>query len=180
MIPNIRASRRRLTADPTIIVVGLFVFALDQIAKAAVVARLGPDASKHTIEVLGSLLRLSYVTNSGAAFGLFTDKTIVFAIIGCIAVPFFVFSRGFLEVDHPFLRFVMGLLLGGTLGNLVDRIRIGYVVDYIDFGLGATRFYTFNVADCAFVVGIIILSAYLLFWPDQHPADESVQKSEAS
>jgi signal peptidase II len=72
---------------------------------------------------------------------------------------------------------VFGMLLGGTLGNLLDRLRMGHVVDFVDVGIGSLRWPSFNVADSSFVVGIIILAVYLSFagdkteklHDDQHP-----------
>jgi len=109
------------------------------------------------------VFRLTQVQNTGSAFGLFPSQTIMLTIISIIAI----FGL-FLALRYQLLRNVraslsLGLLLGGSLGNLADRVRLGYVTDFIDIGLkDGWRFYTFNVADSAITVGAIVMSVALL------------------
>ena len=174
MSSSARSPLRRSPVDLGIIVVGLAILALDQWAKRQVVLGLGPGAPQSSIEVVGSYIRLAYTTNTGAAFGLFPERTIVFTVVALLAVPLLVFSRLFVPADSPVVRYSLGLLLGGTLGNLVDRLRLGYVVDFVDVGINQARWPSFNVADSAFVVGVAVLALYMLFW-----APEEVDRSEA-
>ena len=174
MSSSARPPSHRSPVDLGIIVVGLAILALDQLAKRQVVLGLGPGAPQNSVEVIGSYVRLAYTTNTGAAFGLFPERTVVFTVVALLAIPLLVFSRFFICVDSLLVRFCLGLLLGGTLGNLVDRLRLGYVVDFIDVGIEQARWPSFNVADSAFVVGVAVLALYMLLW-----APEEVDRSEA-
>jgi len=107
--------------------------------------------------------RITYVHNTGAAFGLLRGQSFaltIVAITGIVAllVYVFVFYRHFPWLDNMLTRFGLGLMLGGTLGNLIDRLSFGYVTDFIDFGYWPA----FNVADSAITVGVIIFAGSLL------------------
>lgn len=174
MSTSAHTTPRRTLFDFVILAVGLLVFALDQLTKHLVSQSLGPGAPQHSIEVVGTFLRFSYTTNSGAAFGMFPQGTAVFTAIAILAVPLLLFSRLLIDSDSPLIRFSLGLLLGGTLGNLADRLRLGYVVDFIDAGIGQLRWYSFNVADSAFVIGVAVLAVYMAFLaPDGERQDDS-------
>ena len=175
-----RPPLRRGIVDRGLVAVGLVVFVLDQLTKQVITQGLGPDAPQNSVEVAGSFLRLSYVTNTGAAFGLFPEGTVVFTLVALIAVPLLLFSRLFLAVDNLLVRLSLGLLLGGALGNLVDRLRLGYVVDFVDVGIEQLRWPSFNVADSAFVVGVAILALYMLFWTPTADEPRQSQSSAAS
>ena len=107
--------------------------------------------------------RISYIQNTGAAFGLFRGQSFsltIVAILGIILLFAYVF---FIHRRVPFLdnalgKIALGLVLGGTIGNLIDRLRFGYVTDFIDIGIWPT----FNIADSAVVVGTIIFAYTLL------------------
>ncbi len=146
------------------VALGLAVIALDQLTKWAIVQRFARDPWPFH-NVLGDLVRLTYTTNSGAAFGLFPDKTIVFTVVAIAVVPILLWALGQVG-DVPIARLSIGLLLGGTVGNLIDRVRSGAVVDFIDVGIGDLRWPAFNVADSAFVVGTIIMVAYIVLYGD--------------
>ncbi|MBI2941677.1 MAG: signal peptidase II [Chloroflexi bacterium] len=160
---------RRLV-EPVVVAVGAGIFVADQLTKLWITAALGPDGTRHQIDLLGEWFRLSYVTNTGAAFGLFQGKTPVLGLASLVAVPFLLFSARLFPAAPLLVRVSLGLLLGGTVGNLVDRVRLGYVVDFLDAGIGTLRWPSFNVADSSFVIGIAILASYLLFL--DRPADE--------
>ena len=146
---------------------GLVVATTDQLTKWWIVQRFANDPWP-VQNVLGDVVRLTYSLNTGAAFGLFRDQNGIFAIIALIVVPIILWALSRVG-DVPVARLSLGLLLGGTLGNLLDRIRSGAVVDFIDVGLGDARWYTFNVADSAFVVGTALMVGYLLLWGDEEP-----------
>ncbi len=107
--------------------------------------------------------RILYVTNTGAAFGLFQDKSffltlVAFAgIILILLLAFFSRRSSFLNAAAD--RFALGLILGGATGNLIDRLRIGHVTDFISIGIWPT----FNIADSAVTVGVILLACLFLF-----------------
>lgn len=149
--------------DPLVVALGLAVIALDQITKYLVVVNLGPDAPRNSVEIIGSYLRLVYITNTGAAFSIFSGQTSLLALFSAIAVPIILFGRRLFQLDGLVYRLGLGLLLGGTVGNLIDRVRLGYVVDFIDAGIGNLRWYVFNVADSGTVVGVLILVTAILF-----------------
>lgn len=137
------------------------VVVVDQLTKAWVVNAVPPGGS---LPVVGDLVRLVITHNTGAIFGLFRDQAGLFAVAS-IAV------FGLIMVYHarsgrsPWLTLTLGLLLGGALGNFIDRVRLGYVVDFVDSGIGDLRFYTFNVADAA-ISGAIVLLILLAIRPD--------------
>ncbi len=145
------------------------VFVADQISKAWLVSFLAPG---QRVDVLGDYVRLVHSQNNGALFGLFRDQAIVFAIVsvGVVgAIIWFHRSSG----RNTLLSVALGLLLGGALGNMADRFRIGYVVDFVDLGIGTLRWYTFNVADAA-ISGAILLLLLSTFVVDRaRPRPES-------
>lgn len=136
-----------------IIPVGIIV--LDQVLKAIVVMWLGPDAKMHRLEIAGDLLAFEYLENTGAAFGMLPDQTefLVAVSIVIVAACSFLMQREIKE--HPLAAFAIAVVVGGAIGNMIDRIRQGYVVDYISVG-GWPKF---NIADSAITIGIA-----LLFW----------------
>lgn len=125
----------------------------DQLTKAWILANVDPA---RPIEVVGDLLRLVLSRNTGALFGLFRDNATLFGLvsIGVIAALVWYHARSPRSIV---LSTALGLLLGGALGNLVDRLRLGYVVDFVDAGIGGLRFYTFNVADAAISTALLLL-----------------------
>lgn len=136
----------------------LLVIAADQSSKIGI--RAYPEGQ--SIFEAG-FFRLTHVHNTGAAFGLFQGQSFqltIVAIIGVIAILAyaFFFSRRFSFLENRLGKLALGLVLGGTAGNLVDRLRLGYVTDFIDVAIWPT----FNIADSAIVVGVILL-AYSLF-----------------
>ncbi|MBI2861534.1 MAG: signal peptidase II [Chloroflexi bacterium] len=140
--------------------IALAVFALDQAAKALAVNRLA--SYPFGVNVIGDFLKLTLSTNTGGAFGVLQGKTIFFTIVALAAIPFILYLSRELGDSQWVVRLTPGLLLGGAVGNLVDRIRLGYVVDFIDVGIGSLRWPTFNVADSAFVVGTAIIAIYFI------------------
>ena len=131
----------------------------DQLLKAWVVATF--DDARPT-ELLGDWLRIAITQNSGALFGLFRDQAGLFALFSLIVVGGIVWFHG-RAGRQLLLSIALGLLLGGAIGNLVDRIRLGYVVDFVDMGIGAWRFYTYNIADAAITTSIVMLIVLSLF-----------------
>jgi signal peptidase II len=131
------------------------VLVLDQATKWAASGRL---LLGQPVPVLGDVVRLTLVHNTGAAFGLFPGSRIPFIIISILAIGVVLYL--FLRESYRGLgnRILLGCILGGAVGNLVDRIRLGWVVDFIDVGIGSTRWPVFNVADSAVTLGVIFLA----------------------
>ena len=135
------------------------VVVLDQLSKAWLVANVAPG---EVMTVLGDWIRLVHHQNSGALFGLFRDQAILFGLIS-IGVVGLVIGYHARLARSLYVSLALGFLLGGAIGNLVDRLRLGYVVDFVDIGIGDLRFYTFNVADSAISTAIVLLVAVALF-----------------
>jgi signal peptidase II len=136
------------------------VVVLDQLTKAILVANLDPG---EVVAVLGDYVRLVFSQNTGALFGLFRDQALLFAAASIGVVGLIVYFHGQAE-RSLYLSIALGFLLGGAIGNMADRIRLGYVVDFVDIGIGGFRWYTFNVADAAISTAIVMLFA-LAFVP---------------
>ncbi len=135
------------------------VVVLDQIAKAWLVANVSPG---EVVNVVGDWVRFVFSQNSGALFGLFRDNAVLFGLVSLGVIGLIVAYHG-RSGRSLYLSIALGLLLGGAVGNLVDRLRLGYVVDFIDIGIGDWRFYTFNLADSAITCSILLLIAAALF-----------------
>jgi signal peptidase II len=133
---------------------------IDQLTKAWLASYLAPGQS---IDVLGDVVRLVHAQNTGGLFGLLRGQAVPFALVSLIVVGLIVVYHG-RSGRSPYLSITLGLLLGGALGNLIDRLRLGYVVDFVDAGLGSLRWYTFNVADAAISFAILLLLAASI-WP---------------
>ena len=129
------------------------VVVVDQATKALVTSSLQPGESR---PILGDLLRIVFSQNSGALFGLFKDNAVMFGIVSLGVIALIVAYHG-RTGGSTFMTVTLGLLLGGAIGNMLDRLRLGYVVDFVDGGIGSVRWYTFNVADAAISLAIVLL-----------------------
>ena len=144
-----------------------FIVAADQFTKYLTVANIPLYAD---VPFLPGLLQLTYVRNTGAAFSSFEGQQWLFALIflvftGLILYEYFKKSMGF----TPFERWCIAAIYGGGLGNMIDRVRMGYVVDMIETTF--MEFPVFNVADCFITCGCILMIAHLFlfnkdFWKD--------------
>ena len=131
------------------------VIAIDQLTKAIASSSL---LLGQPVALLGDTVRLTMVHNTGAAFGLFPGSRVPFIVISLLAIGVVVYL--FLRETYRSLanRILLGCILGGAIGNLADRVRMGYVVDFIDLGVGSLRWPVFNVADSAVTLGVIFLA----------------------
>ncbi len=145
---------------PALLLAGtaLVVYVADQVTKALVVAAIPFGARA---EVIGDVVLLWHVRNTGAAFSLFPGATWLFMLVTAGALVMIAYFHRAFRRRTPWIHVVLGVILGGTLGNLTDRLRFGYVVDFVSIGIGDVRWPAFNVADSAIVVGIGILVVYL-------------------
>lgn len=140
-------------------VVALLVIALDQWTKALVLRRW-PLPQTGEIELVGQWLAFTYVRNEGIAFGLFQGVPQLFTVTALLIVAGAIYVYLYqMPAGDRLLPVLLGLIVGGALGNVIDRVRFGYVVDFIKT-LGG-RFPVFNVADSAVVVGILIMAMYM-------------------
>jgi signal peptidase II len=126
----------------------------DQLSKLWVRAHLAPRESLNITERLS----LSYIENPGAALGLFANKTFLLIIISIAALLFILLFLRYLSPATTLSIVSIGLILGGAVGNLIDRLRFGYVIDFIDIRLwGNFHWPVFNIADAAITVGVFVL-----------------------
>ena len=143
----------------------------DQLSKAWVAANFRPapssgvpDAPGGPTRVIGDWVRIAVSHNDGGIFGLLGSSALVLGLASLVVIVAIVVYQARAGVlGHPLLTVALGLLLGGAVGNLVDRLRLGYVIDWVDMGIGSARWYTFNVADAAISIAIVLLLALGLF-----------------
>lgn len=152
---------------PILLAVGIVVLAVDQVTKALVVANMALGSS---VGVIGDVIMLWHVRNEGAAFSLFQGGTLLFLVVTVVALGMIVYFHRAFTGRSLWLQALLGLILGGTLGNFIDRLRQGYVTDFVSVGVGTVRFPTFNVADSSIVVGIGILVIVLMLLDRQREA----------
>nr|MDP9468150.1 signal peptidase II [Chloroflexota bacterium] len=119
-------------------------------------------ALNERVKLIGDLVQVWHVQNRGAAFSLFQGGSIVFLVVSVLSLGMVAYFHRSLRDRGWWVHLVLGVILGGTLGNFVDRLRQGYVTDWLSIGIGDLRWPTFNVADSSIVVGIGILVLYLL------------------
>ncbi|KHO62640.1 lipoprotein signal peptidase [Thermoanaerobacter sp. YS13] len=138
------------------IIIVAFVVLLDQVTKYLAVKYLMPIGS---YPVIKNFFHLTYVENKGAAFGMLQNKTLFFIVITVIVGAVLIYSMIKLPGNSVY-NYTLAMILGGAIGNLIDRVRLGYVVDFINF-----KFFpaVFNVADSFIVIGAIILGYLMIF-----------------
>lgn len=132
----------------------------DQATKALVVSSIDVGGR---VRLLGDLLALWHLRNAGAAFSLFQGGQVFFLVVTLLAFGMLIYFHRAFRGRGLLLHMVLGLVLGGTLGNLLDRVRFGYVTDFVSMGIGDLRWPTYNVADASIVLGILALVTYLTF-----------------
>ncbi|NPV09860.1 MAG: signal peptidase II [Anaerolineae bacterium] len=138
---------------------------LDRLTKIWVARTLPFEVPVTVIEGIENWFTLTYIHNSGAAFGLLPEGGLLFALVKVAVVIGLTIWYDRLPVQHFLVRLSIGMIMGGALGNLVDRLTTGYVVDFIHLHFWPI----FNVADSSVSVGVTILAVYLLF-TDQREA----------
>lgn len=138
--------------------IALIVVVLDQYTKALAVKKL----SNGTIPVIKNIFHFTYVENTGAAFGIFKNSNTAFIIITSIILIGVIIALVKMKPKNKLIIVSTGLVIGGALGNLIDRILRGFVVDFLDFR--AINYPVFNVADSCVVVGAILICVYLIFF----------------
>ena len=143
-----------------LVAVALAALGADQLTKSVVSGHLALDEGIHVVGPFS----IHHVQNSGIAFGLFSSATAAVIALTSVAVAwmlvFFARSGG----RHPILPAALGLVIGGSLSNLIDRVRLGHVTDFLDFKYWPA----FNLADSFIVIGVVILFVVLLF-SDREP-----------
>jgi signal peptidase II len=141
------------------------IVALDQITKWLVVQRI---PLHETVTVIPGVLNFTYVRNTGAAFGMlnaseFAYKSVVVALLAMGALAGIVWYARKFAGDAWAARYGFALIVAGAFGNLIDRVLLGFVVDFIDVVFGTWHFWAFNIADAAINVGAVLFIADTLF-----------------
>jgi signal peptidase II len=162
-----RSATRQLPARVLwFVLIALAVIALDQVTKLIIDAKIERGEAWPSEDWPVRIIR---VTNSGAAFGMLEGEVgllTVTSIIGVFAIVAFLRSPSF---HHPLAYASLALMLGGAVGNLIDRVRLGYVLDFVKF----PEFPAFNAADSAISIGVVLLICHFLFNPQPQTARET-------
>ena len=135
------------------------VVLLDQATKYWIQSHM---AYGESAPVIPNIFHITYILNPGAAFGILENKTWFFVLIAVLLIGGMAYIYPRLPSDRPLLKMGAGLLTGGAVGNLIDRIRLGQVIDFFDFRIWPI----FNVADIGIVCGVACLAYVLLFMPE--------------
>lgn len=131
-------------------VVALVTLLLDQFSKYLIALHLLPGES---IPVFPPVFYITYILNPGAAFGILAHRTNLFIILTLLVIVAIIVWQRYLPKNSTLLHLASGLVVGGALGNLIDRVRLGKVIDFLDFQVWPV----FNLADSAIVIGALLL-----------------------
>ena len=142
-----------LKLRPYLVVIIIIIF-FDQLSKYIINSTFFLGESK---QVLGELIRFTFVFNPGGAFGITFGNYFLYTILSLAAV-IAVIAYFFKADGQPkFIKLCFAMVVGGAVGNMIDRIMFGKVIDFIDVGIKSSRWYTFNIADSAITTGICLL-----------------------
>lgn len=146
-------------------VISGLVAILDQITKVIILKNI---SLHHSVTVIPRFFNITHIHNPGGAFGFMASqnssvRNLLFLFLSSLAVCFVFYFYKNTPRTHPLLATGIALIFGGAIGNLIDRIRFGKVVDFLDFYIGTYHWPAFNVADSAITVGIIIFIFHILF-----------------
>jgi len=158
--------------DALAFLVVVIIIGVDQWTKSLVVQKLSPPETGPVIHLIGQYLLLFYIRNNGVAFSLFANSAVLIGlIIIAIGVISYMYAR-MINSGSLAIKLIFGLIVGGALGNIIDRLRhAGYVVDFIAFRIPQINFYfaIFNIADAAISVGVFLLFVTLLLSSFRRP-----------
>ncbi|MEO6994284.1 MAG: signal peptidase II, partial [Lacunisphaera sp.] len=156
----------RLFAYRRLLVLILTVFALDQLTKYWINAHLPLGSYGYSgITVIPGFLNLVHVGNTGAAWSMFSGKSTGLALLAAGTLFAIFFWRKHLALKNPSVQLSFGLLCGGIIGNLVDRLVHGHVIDFVDVHFGSYTYPTFNVADSGICIGVF----WYVLWSLRNP-----------
>lgn len=148
--------------DIVLAIVGAVVIIFDQLTKHIITAYFGSSFTRPSIKILGPVLDLEYTQNRGVAFSLFNGQGVKYVfILAAVALVGYLYWRT-RSTASPLQTITYGLILGGAIGNLLDRFTLHYVVDFIHFQIPHVLDWpVFNVADSAISVGVVLLAVVL-------------------
>jgi signal peptidase II len=138
----------------------LLITALDQVVKRVVVNTMELGRS---IDVAGSFVRLTRTANTGGAFGIMRGRSSWFIVVALVAAVAIAALSRQIARGRRIERIAFSLIMGGAVGNLIDRFRLGSVIDFIDIGGSGYRWPAFNVADSAITIGVTLLAVSIVF-----------------
>ena len=138
----------------TIIILSIIFLIVDQITKILVVNSLVPGEN---IEIIKNIFSIIYTNNTGAAFSILLGKRIFLIVVAVLITGVLLYYIKRNKIEKKIDIIALSFVIGGSLGNLIDRIVRGYVIDFISIKIGNYNFPIFNVADALIVVGVILL-----------------------
>ncbi len=141
-------------------ILALFVIALDQITKIIVATQMTLHQS---IEIIPNFFYITSHRNSGAAWGILQGQMWLFYIVTIIVIGVIIYYMRLYKGQYPLLNIGFALILGGAIGNFIDRVRIQEVIDFLDFNIFGYNFPIFNVADSALTIGVIIVIILIIY-----------------
>lgn len=144
-----------------VLFLALIIVALDQIIKAFIVYKIKPVGS---VLVIPGLLNFTYVENRGAALGIMQNKQLILIFISLIICAFFIYAISKFNIKNKLFLASACLIIGGGISNLIDRIRLSYVIDYIQLSFFPP---ICNLADYCVCIGAGLLIIYIIFCEDK-------------
>jgi signal peptidase II len=158
--------------------VALLILALDQVTKGWIVAHMTLGQSRDLTSWLAPIFRLTYITNTGVAFGLFQGLGDFFIVVDLVVVVALMIYNHWLPSGNWLMRLALGLQMGGALGNVADRIFRGAVVDFLDLNFWPLKSWPVgNVADVSIVAGVVLLGIMILLEEIEQKPEEASQES---
>jgi len=153
------SAHERRTKWPVALGTAALVVALDQLSKAIVAAEM---RLHDTIQIVDGFAALTYVRNTGAAFGLLAGRAVAlrvpfFLLVSAVAVVLLVWFLRSVPAERRLIVAACGAVAGGAIGNMIDRVLLGEVIDFVDLSIGAYHWPAFNVADSAITIGVVVL-----------------------
>lgn len=140
-------------------IIAVFAVIADQISKYIVVQNM---EYKGEIPFINGFMSFYHTRNTGAAFSMLSDSPWVFMVFSALAMAIIIFLLVKEYRRHVLLNISLAMILGGGIGNMIDRVRLGYVVDFFRFDF--VDFAIFNVADCFITVGAVLMGVYIIFF----------------
>lgn len=144
---------------------------LDQITKWLAVLFL---KEIDTLPLIKNVLHLTYLENTGAAFGILKNNRWIFLVVSAVAIVALLFYLAKFRPKNKWLLVGLSFIVGGGIGNMIDRLLLGYVIDFIDFRL--INFAVFNVADAFVCIGAVLVIIYVFFFSENESKKESESK----
>lgn len=156
---------------PLAAIATLVVVLLDQLSKWWVVNNLALYESVYPIPALSHIFAITHLTNTGAAFGLLQEAGGFFTIASAVITVIILIYLRSMPRDRWLTRIALGMVVGGALGNLIDRLSLGYVIDFIDFSF----FAKFNIADSSVSIGVVLL--FIATWLEERSKPDAKSES---